>query len=244
VTVTSNRPLLLATAALVVGLVGCGDDPTRPDELFEFAEAEVVVRSAAALPSLGDLALGTSTRDQSQRATLALAHQLWAAGSATDDLRGSAQRQAAATYATPVLAELVAEEEWHALRRRAESWMGTADRMLVHLALPEVELRLASARRHLDRSETATTRDARVYHLLMAFSDLVETTPRYVARGLVARAEEVVAGADADLAGPGSSASLDRARRLADWSARALEEGDDIRAIQRAYYAIQLVGRE
>lgn len=233
--------MTLATAAVAVLLSACGDDLVRPDELFEFVEADAVLRSAAALPSLGELAVRARTDHASQRATLVLAQQLWSSGTARNRPPGSSHRRAAVSYAAPVLAEVVPEDEWSAIRSRAEEWMGTAESMLHHLVLPGVEQRIASARRFLAQADGATSEEARVYHVLMALSDLVETTPRYVAGGLVAEATDAVARARSDHADTGVGITLERAGRLADWAARADEEEDHVRAIQRAYYAIQLL---
>jgi hypothetical protein len=236
---TFFRPILLVTVGLVALLTACGDDPIRPDELFEFVEADAVTRSAAALPSLGEIALATPTTQPSHRAALVLAQQFWTAGAAADPVTGRATRRRAVAYATPVLAELVADDEWPIIRERAEDWMRIAETMLRHLILPDVERRIASARHHLERAESATSAEAQVYNLLLALSDLVETTPRFVARGLVGDAAAAVQRAEAR--GNTSPAQMERARRLADWAARAAAEEDDVRAIQRAYYAIQLV---
>jgi hypothetical protein len=237
---TYFKPIALMTAALAAVLTACGDDPVRPDELFEFVEADAVARSAAALPSLGELAVRAPTVQPSQRATLVLAQQLWAAGAASDLPTGATQRRAAAGHAAPVLAELLTDDDWSTVRVRAEEWMGMAESMLHHLSLPAVEHRIASARRYLGRADDATSDEARVYHVLMALSDLVETTPRFVARGLVGDAAAAVRRAEANGTAV-SGAELERARRLAEWAARAEEQEDHVRAIQRAYYAIQLV---
>jgi hypothetical protein len=229
-------PVPLAAAALAAGLVACGDDPVRPDELFEFVEAEAVVRSATALPSLTEIIAGTATTEPAQTAAFDLALQLWSMGASTDDLHGAVRRQAAVAYAAPILADLRPAEDWQPVRERTERWISSAHSMLRHLDLPNVETRLVAARRHLDRADAATSHDGRVYHILLAISDLVETTPRSVARGLVVSASAAVDRVPATA----SAADVERARRLADWAARALEEGDEIRAIQRAYYAIQL----
>jgi hypothetical protein len=235
------RPRMIGAVVLLAAFAACGDDPTRPHELFEFVEADAVRSSAAALPSLAEIARRTPSSDPSHRAALVLAQQLWASGAGGETLRGAAQRRAAAAYAAPVLADLVSDDDWEAARLRADGWMASAAGMLRHLSLPAVEARLASAREHLDRSDAATLGEARVYHFLLALSDLVETTPRFVARSLVDDAAAAVARARRGEAGTVGSAALERASRLADWAARALDEEDHVRAIQRAYYAIQLV---
>ena len=82
-------------------------------------------------------------------------------------------------------------------------------------------------------------------------SELVETTPRWVARRLVEEAHGAVERAEAEHetalgAGdaperPLSKRTLERALRLKDWAEVAVVEGEYLLAIQRAYYAIQLV---
>jgi hypothetical protein len=235
-----SLPTFLAIAGIGIVLAACGDDPTQPDALFEFAEAEAVMRSAAALPSLPDLA-ATATRaaDPTQRAALVRAQELWLASTVVDDGAGPAQRRAAIIHAAPVLTQLLPAEGWAPVRSRVEDWIGTAEAMVHRVAMPPVEVRLAEARHHLAGSDAATGAEDRVYHLLLAMSALVETTPRFVARRLVAEAALAVDLAEQRAAGA-SPRSLQRARRLADWAARAAEEEEHVRAIQRAYYAIQL----
>jgi hypothetical protein len=234
---TLVRPIVLSSAALAALLAACGDDPVGPGAFFEFVEADAVVRSAAALPSLGEIIDRAPASDPSDRATLVLARQLWALGAASDS--GGARREEAISYSAPALTGLLPEEEWGPLLLRTDAWIETAQTMLHHLSLPAIEQRIATARQHVVLADAATPGAARVYHLLMALSDLVETTPAYVARGLVADAAVAVRRAEG--AGVVDAAALGRARRLAQWAARAHEEGDHVRAIQRAYYAIQLV---
>jgi hypothetical protein len=233
--------VLLATAALAALLSGCGDDPIRPEGLLDIAEAEALLRSAQALPTVGELAERAALADPDQRAVLLRAQELWAAGTAGDHGRGLAQRRLGARYAAPVLARTLAPDEWAVVRSGLEQWIIAAEGMVRHLVLPPVEERLRSARDQLVRADAATSPEARVYHLLLTLSDLVETTPGYVSRTLVRDAETAVHRAEARLDGAPAPPALERARRLADWAARATEEQDHLRAIQRAYYAIQLV---
>jgi hypothetical protein len=234
-------PVRVVAAVLMTSVAACGDDPAQPDALARFAEAEAVMRSAAALPGLGELAVGAATTSPAQRATLTRAQELWTAGSRPEQPRGLAQRRVASGYAAPVLAGLVSAEEWAGIRARVDDWLATAERMSTHLVLPSVDERLRAARGHLGRADGATSTEFQVYHLLLSMAELVETTPGYVARVMVAEAGRTVGRAEAagDPARP--DGALERARRLTDWSARAVEEGDYVRAIQRAYYAIQLV---
>lgn len=237
----SSTPAWLMAAATAVVLAACGDDLTRPDGALDLAEAEALMESAA-LPSLGRLAERAAAADPGQRATLLRARETWSAGLSDGRRDGLPQRRASAREVAPALARLLPADEWIPLREGLDGWVAAVELSLRHLSLPAVDDRLRDARAHLSRTDTATRHDARVYHLLMALAELVETTPRYVARTLVEDAAGALARAEArardDTQSPGG---LERARRLSMWAARALEEGDHFRAIQRAYYAIQLV---
>lgn len=236
-----SLPTFLAIAGIGIVLAACGDDPTHPDALFEFAEAEAVMRSAEALPSLPDLAAtATPAADPTQRAALVRAQELWLASTVADHGAGPAQRRQAIAHATPVLVRLLPVDGWAPVRARVEDWIVTAEAMVHQVAMPPVEARLAEARHHLSGADGATGDEDRVYHLMLAMSALVETTPRFVARRLVAQAATAVDLAEQRAAGAASPRSLQRARRLADWAARAAEGEEHVRAIQRAYYAIQL----
>jgi len=241
-----SLPLVpLALAALAALVAACGDDPIRPDSLAELLEADAIDRSARDLPGLGEFLSAAAGADAGQRASLIRARELWTAGLTAGGVAGADQRRLAAGLAAPALATAVPPEDWTTVRDRLEGWLVTADRMLLHLDLPAARDRLVDARLQLDRADAATSAETRVYHVVLAVSELVETTPGYLARMMVAdaavavaRAETAAARGDGNRVGPGS---LARARRLVDWAARAMEEEEHMRAIQRAYYAIQLV---
>lgn len=231
--------MLMASA--LAALVGCGDHLTDPDDLIESAEAEAVMQSAAALPLLPRFIDTAGELPAPARASLLQARELWDTGSSLDDSSGAASRRLAVDHALPVLVRSVDAEEWAASSESLEEWVATARSMLRHLAVPDVEARLRAADRQLQRAETATTERNRAYHLLLAGSELVETTPRYVARTMARDAETAVRRASDGVEPSVPAATLRRAERLKDWAGRAVEEGDYLLAIQRAYYAIQLV---
>jgi hypothetical protein len=231
----------LVTAALLVGVAACGDDPVQPDIFAGFAEAEAALRSASALPSLGEVVGGTPAASPARRAALIRAQELWSGSAPPHGRDGLAQRQRASALAAPILAELRTPEDLLSIRGRVDEWARTVELLTAHLVLPAVQERLRAARIQLARADGATTADLQVYHVLLAMSELVETTPAFVARALVDEADRAVGRAESALdAGPAED-NVARARRLADWSARAVDEADYLRAIQRAYYAIQLV---
>jgi hypothetical protein len=161
-----------------------------------------------------------------------------------DDDRSDARRRLAVRYALPVLTDALSAEEWGAVQEGLEEWLLTVESLINRLALPEVEDRVAAARRYLTWAEGPVSDERRRrYYLLLGMSELVETTPRFVAQRLTREARHAVDGAVAaagDEAGP-SERTLDRAVRLKDWADRAVVEGEYLLAIQRAYYAIQLV---
>ena len=233
-------PLFPAILTLALaGTFGCGDEVTDPDAFLESAEAEAVMQSAAALPMLPELADAAIASTPRDRAALVRARELWAAGSVNHP-RAEARRRLAIVYARPILETALDDEDWTAARDRMEDWIVTVEGMLQQLALPEVRDRITAARRALRRAD-ASAGDAarRTHHLMLAMSELVETTPRFVALRLVERAGRAVhahtAGAD------GANRTMERAVRLKDWAERAVLEGEYLLAIQRAYYATQLV---
>lgn len=233
------HPIILTL--VLAGLYGCGDDVTDPDAFLESAEADAVMRSARELPALPDLmdhAVSPTDRD---RAVFQRARELWAGGMIGDTRDGS-RRRLAVRYALPVLVESVPAEEWSATREGIDGWVATAERLLDRLSIPDVEDRIARARRYLDRSDAVITDGRRrSYYLLLAMSELVETTPRFVARDLVRAAGVALETRRAGSDGEEQSRAVERAARLKDWAEQAVDEGNYLLAIQRAYYAKQLV---
>ncbi len=233
-------PAMFSLALSTAFLAGCGDEITDPDALVDSAEAEAVMRSAASLPFLPDLAAEIQVEGADQ-ASLFRARELWDAGTAAMDGRGRARRRLAASYAAPILGASLDSTQWSAARERMDAWMVTADAMLRHVEIPAIDERLDAARSLLERSDASGDARGRAYYLLLATSELVETTPRYLARRLSGEAAAAVEAAEAKRPqSGGGEAALERARRLKDWSARAVEAGDYLLAIQRAYYAIEL----
>lgn len=238
---TLLTPTAVATAALALLVSACGDEVTDPDGLLESAEAEAVMRSAAALPSLGALIDGAAPVDPADHATLLRARELWARGSDAADPRSRTRRRLAVRQAAPVLARAVPVEHWSDVRERTHAWIRTVDAMLQHLSLPEVDIRVEAARRHLQAADANPATDAGAYHLLLSASELVETTPRFVAQRLSAQAGAAVTRAQERAPVNADDRGLERAVRLNDWAAEAVAEEDYLLAIQRAYYALQLV---
>lgn len=233
-------PKTLAVAVLAALAAACGDDVTDPQALLDSAEAEAVLRSAAALPALpAVIERAGDPPDARDRVALYRAQELWAAGTAGADRPGRARRQLAVRYATPGLAARLDAADWDDVERGLLEWITTAESMLQHVELPGVTERLQSARSLLAVAASAAGAEARARALLLAGSALVETTPRFVARSLTAEAEAAVARAIAAADDP-DDPRLQRAARLKDWAVVAVDDGDYLLAVQRAYYAVQL----
>lgn len=234
----------ILTLALL-GLYGCGDEVTDPDALLESAEAEAIIQSAMALPLLPTLTERVTPASARDEAVLIRARELWAAGAAPGP-RADALRRRAVEYALPVLEASIPPEEWAGVRSDAEDWMDTAEGMLRHLSLPPVEERIQTARSYLTLSDGSVDR-RRTHYLLLALAELTATTPRFVARTMVRDAAAALSRAATPSGGtPGPAndphdRALQRAVRLKEWAEQAVNEGDYLLAIQRAYYATQLV---
>lgn len=238
---TSFLPKTLALAALAAAAVACGDQVLDPGSLSDSAEAEAVLRSAAALPALPALIAEAEPRvDPGTRATLERARELWVAGAAEDGTRGRARRALAVRTAVPALVRATEPARWDTVRADVEAWIHTASGMTRHLSLPEVEQRIDAAREHLARADLAAGEEARALHTVLAAGELVETTPRAVARRMTAAAESAYGRSAGGAASP-DRRSLKRAERLKDWAGQAVVEEDYLLAIQRAYYALQLL---
>jgi hypothetical protein len=237
-----SLPTTLAALGLSLSLLACDDDPIRPDGFFDSAEAEAVLHSAAALPSLPELIAAASEGATPGRvAELLMIQEGWIMGTAAGGPEGLQRRRDAAAHAAPLLARDIPAANWEDVRLRTEQWIATATLMLRHLRMPDLHDRLTTASWHLDQAGGAAQNEARVYHAVVAMAELVETTPRSVARTMVRQATTAVAAAEARAGSPAELRDLERARRLSDWAARAAHEQDYLRAIQRAYYALQLV---
>lgn len=241
------RVALVATIALPC-LAACEDTVTDPEEVVVASEARAVLRSAADLPTLPGIindALSDSMGvPDTDRYTLHSAEELWARAAAENDVVQSARwRQRAVSLAAPYLATRLDTAQLADLRHRLRDWIETASGMLRHFRLPEVEQALDDAAGLLARSQVT---EARGEHLravrlvLSAQSRLVDTTPRVVARRMsdaaLVRYRQVKAdGVTLD------ERTRQRAERLVSGAREALDRQDYLRAIQRAYYANQLL---
>lgn len=249
-----RRPRVLCAVALLLPLTGaCDDAVTEPDGFVLAEEAEAVLRSAAELPTLPDIIQRTApvdgARDRS-RMVLDRAQELWMAAAADGNpVMAARRRRSAIAMASPYLAERTDRQDLDGIQQELRGWVNLASGMLRHLDLPEVETALDDAVQYLARADVAAARGdhaTAVWFTLTAESRLLDTTPRVVARRL---ADQVAAmlrtererSPDHDGAAVPDDETMLRAERLVAGARQALDEEDYLRAIQRAYYARQLL---
>lgn len=241
-----RRSWALAAALLLPFVAACEDEVTEPDAIVLAEEAEAVLRSAAELPTLPDLIqrqppTGVAASDRS-RLVLARAEEIWLEAAIEDDPgRAARRRRSAIALALPHLTERVEGTELKVIQDGLRGWMGMATGMLRHLDLPEVEEALDDAARYLARADVAAARGdhgTAVWLTLSAESRLLDTTPRVVARRLTRQAAAML---KTDPGDPLDDDVAIRTERLVAGAQQGLEEEDYLRAIQRAYYALQLL---
>jgi hypothetical protein len=237
------RPKLLA-AALVAGvLAGCHDASSDPLAVLLTEETRSVLAADANLPSLSRLVSEAPGDDR-----VAGAVERWSLSWDLDVEEGRALRSRANTEAASPLAEsLGSAAVARSVRAVGETLEATA--ALETGALTEaIAGNLLEAKAHHDRAVAALTAgaDAEALEGALHASDLIrEVGPESVSRMLLARAESQLEAALAAGQGPpGGQVDLQRGQRLIRGAQLALEEGDYVRAIQRAFYACQVLGLE
>ncbi|MEJ2679540.1 MAG: hypothetical protein P8174_10760 [Gemmatimonadota bacterium] len=229
-------------------LAACEDAVTDPDEVMVASEAAAVLRSAADLPTLPGIITETLADSaglpDSARYTLHSADELWARAAVENDLvRAARWRSRAVSMAAPYLAVQLDSARLGDLRQQLREWIEMASGMLKHFRLPEVEQALDDAAAQLARSEVAEVRgqhETAVWLALSAQSRLVDTTPRVVARRMSDMATARYR-ADTSRGVTFDERTRQRVERLVSGAREALDRQDYLRAIQRAYYANQLL---
>ena len=212
---------------------GCHDSPTDPLASLVTPETAPALEVEAVLPLLPDLAARTGTE-----AALSGPVMRWV-GSWNDPAGGQALRRSAVAEAAPVLGEALgtggATQALAPLLQVAGS-LGDLDGAPADLApvLDDGRARVERVRSALaDERPGEALREG-----LIAADRLREASPEQVARALLARGERWLAQV-----GEQDEADPDHARGavLLERARQALEAGDYPRAVQRAFYACQLL---
>ncbi len=221
---------------LLVGLAACQDDPSDPLAALVSAETAPAVAVPVDLPSLGELAQRAGVREE-----LGPVLDGWVAGweNENPDL-GRAARDEAIRLAAPVL--------------RDELGAGGVATTLAPLfqvgrdlgEIPDVPAdlapRLQEVRSFVDDTRVALDegRYDRALTLGLQAADRIRALgPRAVARTLISRADRAMVRAQ--VIDDFDPVALSRGERLLSGARRAMEEGQLDLAIQRGYYAIQVL---
>lgn len=230
----------MLAGAVLLGLVGCQDDPSDPLAALVASETVPAVAVPVELPTLADLAQRAGVREE-----LGPVLDGWVAGWEDENEQlGTAARDEAIRLAAPTLHDALGPggvaSTLSPLFRVGQD-LGDLPDVPADLAprLEEIWSLIDDTRAALDegRFDRAMTTGLQASDRIRALG------PRAVARTLIARADrsmmraEVVDGFD--------PVALSRGERLLTGARRAMEEGDFDLAIQRGYYAVQLLeGRD
>ena len=224
-------------AGLLAGVVsGCQDAGGDPTALLTGDDVHPAVALAAELPSLPGLA----TRARVEPLTSA-AIDGWIGSWTMPAREGEAARLRAYGEASGPLADALGADGIAQALARLDATVDAAGRLPSETLPPAVAEQLASARAQAEGARDALAAGdlrAAVQATLHGADLLRAVGPEGVARTLVARAEGGLAWAGT----PADPVALGRAERLVHGARQAVATGDYGLAIQRAYYACQLLG--
>lgn len=223
------RRVLIAAGVLTALCAGCHDSPADPLAAITTVETVPALDLSTPLPALNELAERVPD-DAGLRALVVEWDSSWE----EDD--GEVVRVALRGQAVPILYEALGESSARtALASLA--WLrsdpGIPDALPGSLADPLREALLMA-----DRGEAALAagKGEQALGWALAAADRARSvTTEAVARRLVRRGEALLARE------PAPEVDLDRATHLMNGARRALGEGDFTRAIQRAFYACQVL---
>lgn len=244
---------LTAVVAASVALGACTDAPTEPGELWVALETEAALRIDAEPPTLPNIVErvrardaddGSASRPVDDRA-LARAAALWRTteGEPAEAPAVRRVRDRAYTVAADALALALDSAELTEMRRGLEGWLDGAEAARIGKRVPSATATLERARRSLASARAARDADdraAEVTATLVAAEWLTTLTPSSVARRVIRRAEALASSAPEPVSARETRA-VARANRLIAGARDALNEGDPVRAIRRAYYATRLL---
>ncbi len=234
-------------AALAVG----ESLPRLPAFLAAVGPAPVLARPAGAGPrAAGSTAeAGPEPAASVDQPALARASALWAAADSLSARGedGEALRREAYEVAVPVLAAGLDTAVLHRLQRRLERWASLASSAMKRADLPDLAARLESGRSLLAdarQAEAAGDRAGAVRATLLASDGLSATTPPAVAARLTADAEALLSRIQFERGERREDPAqhrIERADRLVRGAREALAARQYELAIQRAFYARELL---
>jgi len=224
-------------ALALLSMSACEDHPLEGDSWVSDAMARPALEVVTPLPELGSM---ISTGDAAPFSEWLPLVDAWNATWTVGLGAGRSSRAAIYEAAFPAMAEGLTKIQVDGILtpvRDALAQVQDPATLPFHLALA-----MGESTRILRRAEEAAE-DIRWSDAgelgLRAADALREAMPPTVAATLVEEAEKVFASSDLNRL---SASDLRRATRLTRWARSALQSGDYDRAIQRAFYAGQLLG--
>ncbi len=225
-----------AVVGVCLGAVACRDAPSDPLAALVANETAPAVAVPVELPSLGELAVRPDVQDE-----LAPVLEAWVSGWESEDPElGRAARDEAIRQATPTLRDVLGSGGVTTTLQPLFDVgrdLGEIDDVPADLVprLQEVRTLVDDARAALDegRFDRALTTGLQASDRIRALG------PRAVARTLISRADRALVRAEV-----GETLDprfLSRGERLLAGARRALDEGEVDLAIQRGYYAVQVL---
>lgn len=238
--IRGSRPGLGAAILIVIVLLsGCRDAVSDPLAALVATETVPAVAVPVELPTLGVLANAPAVRDE-----LAPVLAAWlAAWESEDPALGRGARDEAIRQAAPALGDALGVGGVATTLEplfEVERDLGEIDSVPLDLAPPLAEIRslIADTRAALDEGRT----DRALTVGLQASDRIRSLGPRAVARTLIARADRALVRGQ--VTGVIDARSLGRGERLLAGARQALEDDQTDLAIERAYYAAQLLEGE
>lgn len=231
-----SRMRWMAVPVLVGVFSGCQDDPSDPLASLVSAEIAPAVAVPVDLPSLGELAQLAGVREE-----LGPVLDGWVAGWEDENAAlGRAARDEAISLAAPVLHDALGPGG--VATTLAPLFQVGRDLGEIDDVPADLVPRLEEVRSFVDDTRVALEegRYDRALTLGLQASDRIrDLGPQAVARTLISRADRAIIRAQVmDGFDP---VALSRGERLLSGARRAMEEGQLDLAIQRGYYAVQVL---
>jgi|GEM_PF-1771405 len=228
---------LVGTVSTAGILVGCQDAEGDPVALLLPEDVGGVLALGAELPSLPDLAARAGVTPEMRRAV-----DLWEASWTADPAEGPGLRSEAYRSAAPELARVLGPTEATRMSTALEAAVAAISSVGSISSDPRISTEVRRARqlrgrvdRALEDGDIATA----LVHGMEASDALRRFSPSQAVEAYLAKARTALAVAGDSL----SEADRDRATRLLEGAESAVAQRDWPRAVQRAYYASQLLAR-
>lgn len=223
------RRILFAGAFLAVSLAACHDSPLDPLAAVTTVETVPALTVSHPIPSLAELAARVPGAGE-----LAGPVAAWERSWAQED--GEAVRAGVRVEAAPVLYEVLGETAARSALTSLD-WLASGEAGIDELPVSlEGPLREALLLRERGERALAVGKGEEALVWALAAGDRVRSvTSQAVAQRMVRRGETLLARHEA------AAGDLERATHLMNGARRALAEGDHSMAIQRAFYACQVL---